>query len=560
MSISSACTGDRDGTDTVPGRPQSVQPPHIWSVVALFAVFAMVALYPIWVVQIPGLGDYLNHLARMHVLATFDRSEALHTVYRLHWQAIPYQAMDIAFIALRHLAPIYDAGRIFVAICIVLPALSVAILHFAVHRRLSLVPLATFLFVYNFLLSWGFLEYLPALCLAVMLFAGWIASNDLVANGRWPRWLRTALFGLLSLMLYFAHAFAFGAYCLSVFVYELVRAWRAGFDRWRAFALDWLAAAAQALPAILVALSVPLDRADISGTTMIFGDLSARFAALKSPVWFYGGRLDILTGGLALSVFVLGLLSGRLRLAASLWPVALVVGLAAACIPSIALGAYNLDHYLPLLVVMLLISATSTTARMGRLLGCAVLGGLLALTVLRSVGIARDLQAVDGQIAEIRQVVAELPRGSRLLVVENDPGSDSRRAGPWQATYRAQMVAVIDRDAFVPFLTMYRAFTGLSAVRPAPALISSSMANAHPLHVSDLVHGLGRKDDPTDGESGPQGRSTYWDGWENKFDYVLLQHFGAQTEALPSNLQQLASSPVATLYRIAKTANPRSPP
>jgi hypothetical protein len=122
------------------------------------------------------------------------------------------------------------------------------------------------------------------------------------------------------------------------------------------------------------------------------------------------------------------------------------------------------------------------------------------------------------------------------------------------------MVAVIDRDAFVPFLTMYRAFTGLSAVRPAPELMGSSMANGHPLHVSDLVHGLGRKDDPTDGESGPQGRSAYWDGWQNKFDYVLLQHFGAQTEALPSNLQQLASSPVATLYRITRTANPRSPP
>ena len=528
----------------------------IWLVVTLFAVFSLAVLYPIWVVRIPGLGDYLNHLARIYVVSAFDHSETLQKVYRLHWQAFPFQSMDAAFVVLRHLAPIYDAGRIFVAICIVFPAVSVAALHFAVHRRVSLVPLATFLFVYNYLLSWGFLEYLPALCLTVMLFAGWIASSDWVTNGHWRRWLRTGLFCVLSLVLYFAHIFAFAAYCLCVFVFELVRAWRAGFTPWRVVAFNWLAAVVQVLPAIAVILAVHVDCANLGPVSMVFGGFSPMLSAFESPVSFYGGRVDSLTGATALTVFVLGLVSGRLRLAPSLWPVALVVGLVAACIPTYALGAYNLDYYLPLLVVMLLIGATSTTARMGRFLGSTLICGVLGLTVLRSVVIAKDLRAVDRQIAEIRKVVDEIPRGSRLLVVEKDPGNDSGRAGPWQATFRASMVAVIDRDAFVPFLSMYRAFTVLSTVHPAPGLINSSTPNGHPLYVSDLVHGLGRKDDVTLKVSDLQAPREYWDGWETKFDYVLVQHFGSKAEALPANLQQVASSPVADLYRIAKPGNP----
>jgi hypothetical protein len=305
-----------------------------------------------------------------------------------------------------------------------------------------------------------------------------------------------------------------------------------------------------------VILAVHVDRADLGPVSTAFGGFLTMLSAFESPVSFYGGRADSLTGAIALTVFVLGLLSGRLRLAPSLWPVALVVGLAAACIPTYALGAYNLDYYLPLLVVMLLIGATSTTARMGRLLGSTLICGLLGLTVLRSVVIAKDLRAVDRQIAEIREVVDEIPRGSRLLVVERDPGNDSGRAGPWQATFRASMVAVIDRDVFVPFLSMYRAFTVLSTVWPAPGLMNSSTPNGHPLYMSDLVHGLGRKDDPVLKEGELQAPREYWDGWETKFDYVLVQHFGSKAEALPVNLRQVASSPVADLYRIAKPGNP----
>ena len=44
-------------------------------------IFAAIALAPFCVVQVPGLGDMLNHLARMHVLATIGQSAALQRYY-----------------------------------------------------------------------------------------------------------------------------------------------------------------------------------------------------------------------------------------------------------------------------------------------------------------------------------------------------------------------------------------------------------------------------------------------------------------------------------------------
>jgi hypothetical protein len=209
----------------------------------LYAVMTGFVLYPVLSVEVPALCDYLNHLARMHILANIDNSEALRSLYRVHWQMIPYLAMDASFAVLDHFATIYNAGRVFVAMCVVLPVVSVAALHYAVHRRVSFVPVTAFLFCYNYLLSWGFLNYLPALCLAALLFAGWIGSTE------WSRWPRAAMFCVLATVLYLSHLVAFGAYCLSVSTYQLSRVWRTGFRPPRKIAADWLAAGFQALPA-----------------------------------------------------------------------------------------------------------------------------------------------------------------------------------------------------------------------------------------------------------------------------------------------------------------------
>jgi hypothetical protein len=499
-------------------------------------------LYPALSVQVPALCDYLNHLARMHILANIGDSEALRSLYRVHWQMIPYLAMDASFAVLDHFAPIYEAGRVFVAMCVILPVVSVAALHYAVHRRVSLVPVTAFLFCYNYMLSWGFLNYLPALCLAVLLFAGWLGSTE------WSRWPRAAMFCVLATMLYLGHLVAFGAYCLSVSAYELARVWRTGFRPPRKIAADWLAAGFQALPAVVLLLCVNIERPFVGPALTSYGDLSSKLIALLSPVLFSGHRADILAGGFACSVLAGGLATCRLRLAPAVWPSALAVGVVAICVPQWLLGTFGMDVRLPLLVVILLVGGISTTERMERNLGYVLFSGFMVLTAVRSADSAKALRKLDGQTSEVRDVVAAMPRGMRLLLVNTAKGPYDLM--PW-STLHIGMVAVIDRDAFVPNL-----FTGLSIVRPAPELKASSTPAGPPLNMSDLAEGFGRKDDPTGDNANGSGGRIYWLGWETKFDYVLIEHFGNRPEAPPGVLRLVATSSVADLYRIDKTVSP----
>ena len=149
----------------------------------------MMVLAPVFSVAVPGMGDTLNHLARMHILATIDGSPALQRFYEVHWSAIPYLAMDLVVPPLLHIFPIYFAGKIFTAACILLPVWGTIAVHYVVHRRASLVPCAAYLCATNALLSFGFLNFLFTAGLALLLFAAWIAT------GAWPRWRRGARVG-----------------------------------------------------------------------------------------------------------------------------------------------------------------------------------------------------------------------------------------------------------------------------------------------------------------------------------------------------------------------------
>ena len=236
---------------------------------------------------VPALADYPNHLARMHILATRDQSPDLAGFYSVDWRPIPYLAMDVMFLGLRWIGSIYDAGRVFVGICLVLPPVSVGVLHYVVHRRLSFVPLVTFLFCYNYLFSWGFFNFIPAYNFAVLLFALWVATVG------WARWPRALMFCILALGLYFSHLIAFAAYCIAVAGYELGRAVRAGGAAWHRTGLDWCAAALQAVPALAVNIMVSVQTSFVGPVMTYYGTLSDRILAIKSPLFFWGGRADL---------------------------------------------------------------------------------------------------------------------------------------------------------------------------------------------------------------------------------------------------------------------------
>src|SRR3989337_2653337 len=76
----------------------------------LFAVFTLLISIPIWTRPLPPLSDYVNHLARMHVIATIGKNPALADFYEINWQVIPNLTMDFIVPRLARVMNIYIAA------------------------------------------------------------------------------------------------------------------------------------------------------------------------------------------------------------------------------------------------------------------------------------------------------------------------------------------------------------------------------------------------------------------------------------------------------------------
>jgi hypothetical protein len=227
---------------------------------------------------------------------------------------------------------------------------------------------------------------------------------------------------------------------------------------------------------------------------------------------------------------------------------AAAVGLAALAMPRVLLNVWGSDLRLPLLCVVLVLASVSAGARLGPravrvLAACAVI-----LAVAKSWAAFGVLSAVDGQVAQMRALVRDVPRGSRVLVVEMGAEAPGRVV-PVHYTGHLALVASIDRDCFVPYL-----FTGASALNVKPAMESSGSPNGAPISLDDLRDGMARNDPARGAVPSRLGGRVYWWGWPEKFDYVVIEHFGAALPELPGILSLVGHQDIADLYRISRRA------
>ncbi len=513
---------------------------EVLSSLLIYGFFGAVTVAPIFAVDNLGLGDYLNHLARMHILAGIGASPDLQRFYQVAWAPIPYLAMDAVVPLLAHVLPIYVAGKVFVAACMLLPVVGVASVHAAVYRRFSLIPAAAFLFSANFLLSLGFLNYLFSLSFALLLFACWIAT------AKWPRWPRAAAFAPFVVGLYFGHAFACGAYCLCVAGWEIARGFAARFRPFPVVAADVAAAFAQAIPALGLAFTLRVSAGYVGALTTEYGNVAAKFTALISPELFLMDRANawVIAGTLAACI----LLRRQIRIAPALRPAIAVVAVAAIAMPHVLVSTWGTDLRLPLVVALLLVGAASLVPPAGGSSRPWRAGAAAALTLMLAAKSADAwvvLRRVDRQIAETRQVLAAMPRGARLLVVNPAGHGTGWERVPMSTIWHMPLVAVIDRDAFVPTL-----FNGLTTVHVRPAFRLSSTPNGLPITPAQLWEGLSHADPPGPEAGDGFGARLYHFGWPQKFDFVLVQRFGFDPGPLPRNLTLVSHAPDMDLYSV----------
>jgi hypothetical protein len=506
----------------------------------VYIFLAALVVAPVLCVTVPVLGDYPNHLARIHILESLGTGSRLATWYVRPGRLVPYQAMDVVVAALRPVLPLYAAGRVFVALCMLVPPAAAASLRYVVQGRIGLVPAAAFLISYNYLVSAGLLDYLFSAGLSVGLLAAWLATAG------WSRWRRATLCGAGLALVFLGHAFAAVSYCILVAGDQIALALRRRFQPRAEVAADWVAAAAQALPCLILALGFGASGAFGAAAVTLYGKPSARIADLLTPILFPGPTWIFGLSGLLLLAGLALLASRRARIAPALAGPLVAIAVATAAAPSVLFNAWATDKRLPLVMFIVLIASLVPARPVPRpaFTWAAIL--LVVLVAARSASAFVLLQGLDVQAAELRGLLTGLPVGSRLLVVDDDDAAAPLRLTLPVVTDHLGLLATVDRDAFVPFL-----LTGATPVDVRPAFAASASPNAGAITSAQLRDGASRHDEPGTPLPYGYGGHVYWLDWRRKFDFLLVMRFGAEPGPLPKGLSEVGRVPIAALYRVA---------
>lgn len=510
---------------------------------AAHAVLLTAVLVPLFSVETPPLADYPNHLARMHIMSAIERVSWLDSIYAVEWKALPNLAMDLLVPPLAGLLGADLACRLFLAACFALLAAGTALLHWSLYRRASAWPLVVYLFFYNHIVALGFLNFIFGTGLMLLCFALWIASK------RWALWPRSALFGLLSTVLLFAHFGAFAAYGLCVLAYELGLALRGGgaslYRRGLALAGKGLQFAA---PLTLLVLLSPSPPGDLS----LRYDLWSKVRGLLSPVLFHQRSDEVVLFALLLAILLF--LHARRWLAFHgdlLFPV-VALALALLAVPTWLMDNWGNDLRIGLPLAAIFVAALSI--RLPRRAGLALGAVFLVLLGYRVTVMTDDWRRYDALYAEFRLASAVFEPGSSVLpAADNAENVTAFAPAPTSLPFfNVYALSLLERPVFLP--TLFTA-EGRQILSVKPPYRDWDVPHSRPLYPAMLE----RTVDPTSAPALRRERSLsehfhVFAGWPRHFDYVVMLDFGRPRNPLPDLLRVRHRGSFFTIYEVAAVA------
>ena len=408
----------------------------------LLIAASVVLLVPFSVIDILPLQDYPNHLARIHILSHLAESPTLQQYYQASWAPLPNLAMDVIVPLLARLFPLEVAGAIFCALVLLSTAPAVSLLHYALHGKLSLWPLVSVLFAYNFVFYMGWLNYLLGVNLALIFAALWLKLR------RWPIRRSLPLFAAFSTILYFTHLYALGVYGLIVLGLEIshyAKHRREGVSPpERAYIVAFSQFVAPLVLFLAFSPTFHLNLASVQAGNLI-GKIAGLYAVLDTghpniDLSTFGAMVAALLAGTVLKSFTL-----EHRAAAPFW----LLTTSFLVMPAVLFGSGFAGYRLPIAIVWFLIAASNWRPgpRWRPKVGVALVSVLLAVRVG---AIAGDWRLYHEYQTEFLQAIELVPVGSRVLpyVVAEDAYEFLVRP-PKQ---HLASLAVIQRSVFLPTL------------------------------------------------------------------------------------------------------------
>lgn len=181
------------------------------------AAIYFITLIPLCATPLLPFVDHYEHLARFYILAHINEYPELLAHYTPAWALLPNLGLDLIGTGLMKILPPLAVAHILIGGLFLLIYLGILFIHHTLFHKvpLWLCCLAGCL-CFNFILHWGFTNYLMAFGLTLWALGAWIRLAT--------RPLTQALVGcVFALLIFFSHGFAFGVYGVILGAMELSR-------------------------------------------------------------------------------------------------------------------------------------------------------------------------------------------------------------------------------------------------------------------------------------------------------------------------------------------------
>jgi len=396
---------------------------NTWNVVVCFLI--PISLMPLLAVETLPLTDYPNHLGRLEIYFQLQRDSVLSQFYEWHWHILPNLALDLLVLPFSSLGEVERTANFIIFLSILLLCCGLVLLDRQLNGRNWGLSLFSGVFLYNGAFQYGFVNYVIGLSVAIPSVALWIAIRHRAYL------LRIPIFVLIGVVIFFLHLYAFAIFGLCIGGYELARL----MERWRErkrLSLNWLidigvVGSIGIIPAILMMTTA---RTSSDASRIYWGSLWHKIEAMASPVLFSIPVIEIPLLLIVIGALGWGLISGIIGINRRFLIVLGAIGLLFLAMPRILFGSSFADWRLPSAASFLVLASlywkggTSQTAR-------RVISGTLSICVIvRVVSILAIWIPAQAVLREYDAALIDIPKGSRLLIIEGTTGSASRDRRP----------------------------------------------------------------------------------------------------------------------------------
>jgi hypothetical protein len=496
-------------------------------IAVLLVLMLLVASIPIWTNPLPPLSDYVNHLARMHVIAAINNDPDLARFYEIDWQPIPNLMMDLIVPVLARVVTIYHAGQIFLVAMFALIMSGTVALNRALFGRWSAFPLVAFPLLYNHVFLVGLTNYMFGIGLALWALASWIVLRERNLA------LRLAVSTLFVVALFFCHFSALGVYGAGLLATEILRLWSRRKEplTWRV--LDFVAAGLPFLPIVPLLLDSPILRL----ADEYYWERLGKIDGLIYAIEVYSDIAAFALLAIVIAGVVWAVRRNLLRFHPLFWMIGAVAGIIYLLMPRVMFATYMADQRLPIAFAFMLV-ACMTIDLHHRLVRRGFLVILVVTLLVRVIEVDVSWAELSTATSEFRASVKRIKKGSKVLVAyaKSDGGDDVADYG----IVHAACIAIIERSALVT-----TAFTvkgkQILQVRPEYRDIVDTEDGTPPTTTRLMVSA----DKPS------VDQAKYWDLWPKHYDYlyVLFTESDAPNPD-PDRLTLLQDGTNFQLYRI----------